>query len=317
MNLSSVVNTLLNINDFAVVWHCRTKQYDKTVDNEFTVANKATHQCVGPKSEETSVFFKNLWITVINRSGKPAEIDAYIRNNNPLLSSRHACNITLHKCRAGDIPVEVNPSNKQSCSLEHHQRITLALCNDYTFKSECNNIRFTLEINGQVAYFYDFAFSKNDPAKNIKSKPFKQERLIKFHNTEIHNPYYLEYAVKRPPTNQEALNKSLTVIPQQPLAHTPITNSVETTVTTVVTTVRTVFNSNISNQENSTCGEENSSPLDSSTQDSSRKAKSSLIFHSYTPRLDLYNQDSSRKDKSSIAFHPYKRPLTQGHEKAI
>ena len=301
MNLSSIVDPWLDINKFGFVWHCSAKKYDKTIDNEFTVADKTTHQCVGPKSEERSIFFKILWITVINRSGKPAEIDAYIRNN-PLLYSTDPCNIQLNECKPGKIPAKVNPSNRQSYSLEHHKNITLALYHNHTFKSKCNDIRFTLEINGQVAYFCDFSFIKHDPSKNTQSKRFKQEqvtqeRLIKFRNTEIHNPYYLEYAVKRTLTNYTTLSKVLTVIPPQLWTNTPITKGVKTT-------GGTVFKSNISNEENSTCDKENSSPLDSSTPDSSRKDESSIRFHSYKPPRDLYNRDSSRKDN----FHPYKRP---------
>jgi len=308
MNLSSIVDQRFKVDDFAVVWHCGARQYDKTIDNEFTVADKKTHQCVGPKSEERSVFFKNLWITVINRSGKLAKIDASVRNNIRLLHSTDACNIKLNECKVGKIPAKVNPSNKQSYSLENSHEITLALYNNHTFNSECNDIRFTLEINEQVAYFCDFSFNKHDPSRNTKSRRLKeeqvtQERLIKFRNTEIHNPYYLEYAVKRTLTNQETLNKVLTFIPQQALANTPITNGVNTT-------VETVFKSNISDEENSTCNEENSSPLDSSTRYFSLKEKSSIRFHFYQPPLDLYNRYFSRKEKSSITFHPYKRPLT-------
>jgi len=274
MNLSSIVDPWLDINKFGFVWHCSAKKYDKTIDNEFTVADKTTHQCVGPKSEERSIFFKILWITVINRSGKPAEIDAYIRNN-PLLYSTDPCNIQLNECKPGKIPAKVNPSNRQSYSLEHSHEITLALYNNHTFNSECNDIRFTLEINEQVAYFFDFNFNKIDSFKNDPT-----QRVKKVGQKNIYNSYLLKHAVKKIPIDQEILvDKVPTVIPQQPLADTPITNVVETTVTTVVTTVKTVFKSNISNERNLIWVEENTT------------------------------QNSSPKEKPSTAFHPYRRPL--------
>ena len=279
MNLSSVVDTLLNINDFAVVWHCSALNYKKTVNNEFTVANKLIHQCAGPKSEEKSIFFKPLWITIINRSRKPAKIDAYIRNM-PHRYVNDVCHIKFCKSKAGkNIHKEVNHPNKQNYSLARDQKITLGLCTHFQ-KWQCTDIKFTLEINGQVAYFYDFFFNKSDPFRNTNSKQLKQERVVRFYKRDLHYSYYIENAVKIAPTSQTSLDEVWHVIPPQQLANTRITNSITTTVTTVVnTTVETVFNSNISNKENSIGDEENSSPIDLFIQDSSRKETLSVRFH--------------------------------------